>query len=172
MKPEDIVVNLIRLNGRHIDCDRLQWEAYLLYRCGAKLKVQFIYRHGGPYSHELALGWENARYDGRVAVEKMKTRHGTPYWVYRSSGDDRDQGSVDGLGRDLARRRLKRMGEASDLVLELASAFVFLQKEGKYKAGATEELEMRKPRTTRNKELVNRAHRLLSDLKLVGKLAA
>ena len=171
MKPEDIVVNLVRLNGRHIDCDRLQWEAYLLSRCGAKLKVRFIYRHGGPYSHELALGWENARYDGRIVVKEMKTRHGTPYWVYRSNDEDREPGSVEGLGRDLARRRLKRMGEASDLVLELASAFVFLQREGKYKDRATKELEARKPRTTRNRELVKRAHRLLSDLKL-RKLAA
>lgn len=166
MNPDDIVVNIIRLNGRQIDCERLQWEAYLLHRCGAKFNVTFMYHHGGPYSQDLASGWENARYDKRIAVKESKTRHGTPYWVSRRSDDDEHPGSVDGIARDLARRRLELMSEASDLVLELASAFVFLQEEGKYKDSAIEELKIRKPLTTRNKDLVDRAFRLLSDLEL------
>ena len=166
MNADEIVVNLIRLNGRQIDCERLQWEAYLLHRCGADFDVKFIYHHGGPYSHDLASGWESARCDKRIAVEEVKTRHGTPYWVSRRSDHDKDGGFIDGLAHDLARRRLEKMAAASDLVLELASAFVFLQKEGEYDANAIEELKIRKPLTTRNEQLVDQALRLLSDLGL------
>lgn len=168
MSPDDIVVNLIRLNGRQIDCERLQWEAYLLHRCGANFNVKFIYYHGGPYSHDLASGWENARYGERIAVEESKTRHGTPYWVSRRRDNDKEPGYVDGLGSHEVRLRLEKMAEASDLVLELASAFVFLKEE--YDARAIDELKIRKPRTTRNRDLLNRAFRLLSELEL--KMAA
>ena len=166
MNADEIVVNLIRLNGRQIDCERLQWEAYLLHRCGAEFDVKFIYHHGGPYSHDLASGWESARYDRRIAVKESKTRHGTPYWVSCRSDDDKDRGSINGLADDEARRWLEKMATASDLALELASALVFLQKEGEYDAHAAEELKIRKPLTTRNEKLVDEARRLLSDLGL------
>ena len=166
MNPDDIVVNLIRLNGRQIDCERLQWEAYLLHRCGADFNVKFIYYHGGPYSHDLASGWENVRYDKRIAVEESMTRHGTPYWISRRRDHDKEPGYIDGLAPHVVRLRLEKMAEASDLVLELASAFVFLKEEGNYDAQAIDELKIRKPRTMRNQDLLNRAFRLLSELEL------
>ena len=36
-----------------IDCERLQREAFLLSRCGADLRLRFVYRYGGPYSSEF-----------------------------------------------------------------------------------------------------------------------
>lgn len=166
MNPDDIAVNLIRLNGERIDCERLQWEAYLLSRCGADLELTFIYHHGGPYSLELAAGWENARADARISVEEEKTRHGTPYWVSSRCEEDEEPGFVDGLSPDDASWRLEKMAGDSDLVLELAAAFVFLREEGHYGAQTIEELKIRKPLTTRAHCYVTKARDLLTDLGL------
>ena len=166
MNPDDIAVNLIRLNGERIDCERLQWETNLLSRCGAVFELTFIYHHGGPYSFELAAGWENARADARISVKEEKTRHGTPYWVSFRNEDDEEAGSVDGLSCADARCILKKMAGDSDLVLELAAAFVFLKDEGHYGSQTIEELKTRKPLTTQAEDYVTRAHDLLTDLGL------
>ena len=166
MSPDDIAVNLVRLNGERIDCERLQWEAYLLSRCGAHFELTFIYHHGGPYSLELAAGWENARDDGRIAVKKDRTRHLTPYWYASRIEGDKEQGTMDGLSADKTHAWLIEMANVSDLVLELAAAYVFLKEEEHYENRTIDELKIRKPLTTKDDSRVQQALRLLRTLGL------
>ena len=175
MMADELLINLIRLNGEKIDCERLQREAFLLSRCGADLKLKFVYRHGGPYSNEFAVAWENARGEGRIACNEEKTRHGTPYLVYSRKETDEDTGEVIGLTVEEARSKLKKMAEASDLVLELAAAYAFLKEEEHYGNRAINELRIRKPLTTRDHERTQKALDLLRNLGLetdTGKAAA
>lgn len=166
MVPDEALVNLIRLNGQGIDCERLQWEAFLLSRCGAHFELTFVYRHGGPYSTEFAAAWENARADARITVKEEKTPHGTPYLVYSRSETDGDTAAMAGLSVEDARSRLKKMAEVSDLVLELAAAYVFLKEEEHYGDRAIEELKIRKPLTTRHDVRTQQAFNLLQELGL------
>lgn len=171
MSPDDIAVNLVRLNGnrlngKRMDCERLQWEAYLLSRCGAHFELTFIYHHGGPYSLELAAGWENARDDGRIKVEEGKTRYRTPYWFAHRIEGDMERGTMDGLSPDKTHEWLTEMGNVTDLVLELAAAYVFLKEEEHYGDHTIDELKIRKPLTTREDSRIQQALRLLQALGL------
>ena len=166
MVADDALVNLIRLNGHSIDCERLQREAFLLTRCGADFELTFAYRNGGPYSPEFMTAWRNARSDTRIAVKEEKTRHGTRYRVYSRSEADKDAGTMVGLSVDDTRSRLRKMAEVSDLVLELAAAFVYLRDEEQYGERAMDELKVRKPLTTMGGVRTQRALDLLNELGL------
>ena len=166
MMEDELVINLIRLNGEKIDCERLQREAFLLSRCGADLKLTFVYRHGGPYSAEFVAAWENGRAEARIAWKEEKTRHGTPYLVYSWDGVDEDTGEVVGLTVEEVRSQLRKMAEVSDLVLDLAAAYIFLKEEGNYGDHAFDELRVRKPLTTRDHERTEKALNLLRNLGL------
>lgn len=165
MKPDDIAVNLVKMNGDNISLSRLQREAFLLDRCGASFNLTFIYHHGGPYSFDLAEGWENAWAEERIKVEEEKTPHDTPYWVASRNDDDDEPGAVGSLSADNVRSYLETMARFSDLVLELAAAFVYL-KEISNRGDAVEELKIRKPLTTRDNDYLRRAVDLLSHLGL------
>ncbi len=58
------------------------------------------------------------------------------------------------------------MAEVSDLVLELAAAYVFLKEEEHYGDRAIEELKIRKPLTTRHDVRTQPAFNLLQELGL------
>lgn len=163
MMDSDDLVNLIRLNGHSIDCERLQREAFLLKRCGAHLELTFVYRNGGPYSLEFVTAWQNARSDVRITKKKEATRHGTQYLVYSRNKNDRDAATMAGLSVEDARSRLKKMAEVSDLVLELAAAYVYLTDD--YGERAIDELKVRKPLTTTD-DRTQRALELVGELGL------
>ena len=146
MVADEVLINLIRLNGRSIDCERAQREAFLLSRCGAAFELTFVYRNGGPYSSEFVTAWDNMRTDNRITYEKEETRHGTPYLVYSRKATDQGVGTMVGLSVEAARYRLTRMSAVSDLVLELAAAYVYLTDD--YGERAMDELRVRKPLTT------------------------
>ena len=168
MKPDDIAVNLVKMNGDNISLSRLQREAFLLDRCGASFKLTFIYHHGGPYSFDLAEGWENAWAEERIKVEEEKTPHDTPYWVASWNDDDDDDdepSAVGSLSADNVRSYLEKIAGFSDLVLELAAAFVYL-KDISNRGDAVEELKIRKPLTTRDNDYLRQAVDLLSHLGL------
>ena len=75
MNAEDIAVNLIKLSrGKLVGWTRLQKGAYLLDRCGAAFGLPFIYHYYGPYSFELAYGWEDALAEGRIEIEEKRWR--------------------------------------------------------------------------------------------------
>ena len=112
MKAEDVVVNLIKLNDRElIGRTRLQKEAYLLDRCGAEFGLSFTYYYYGPYSFELADGWEDARAEGRIEISEEPGRYGVPYSIFKLK---RSGGAPDSLGNmsaDAARARLRYQSE-------------------------------------------------------------
>ena len=164
--PDEALINLIRLNGQKIDCERLQREAFLLSRCGADFQLTFVYSNGGPYSPEFATAWENARVGAHIAVKEEKTRHGTPYLVASRKDDDTETGAVPGLSAEEARSRLRKMAEVSDLVLELAAAYVFLKDEEHFGDNAIDELKVRKPLTARHDLRTQQAFNLLQELGL------
>ena len=140
---EDIVVNLIKLNGPELkDQTRLQREAYLLDRCGAKFGLSFVYHHYGPYSSELVEGWTDAHAEGRIDITEESGRYGVLYSIFRRKElGDPDLGE---LAATDARERLQKMDKASDIVLELAAAIVYLREVG-YAEQTIKELKMRKP---------------------------
>ena len=164
MKAEDAVVNLIGLNGGTLTGrTRLQKMAYLLQRCGAALELSFTYHYYGPYSFELAEGWEDARAAVRIEIDELPGQYGVPYSVFRL----KQRESVHNLG-DLsiadAQKHLGRMGSVSDTVLELAATMVYLREEG-YEEGVIEELKTRKPLKA-TEERIGKAANLLTNLGL------
>ncbi len=168
MKAEDVVVNLIKLNGSElVGRTRLQKEAYLLDRCGAAFSLPFTYHHYGPYSFELADGWEDARAEGRIEIEEELGRYGVPYSIFKlkESGGDPDSlpDSLGNLPAADARERLQKMADVSDIVLELAATIVYLEKG--YGERTIEELKMRKPLKATD-GLIEKAKGLLRDLGL------
>ena len=165
MTAEDIVVNLIKLNdGELTGRTRLQKEAYLLDRCGAELGLAFTYHYYGPYSFELAEGWEDAHAEGRIEIEEELGRYGVPYSIFRlkeSSGEPEDLGS---LAASSVRAQLRKMAGVSDIVLELAATIEYLKEEG-YGEDTMEELRVRKPLKA-TEQLIRKATDLLSELGL------
>ena len=149
MNVEDIVVNLIALHGGElVGRTRLQKEAYLLHRCGAKfdLPFPFIYHHYGPYSLALADGLIDAQAGKRIDIEEPLGSYGVRYAIFKSKTGNHD--APDRLGElsaDRVRSLLREMKEVSDIVLELAAAIVFLREEGGYVHDAIEETTARKP---------------------------
>ena len=146
MDAKDVVVNLIGLSGgKLVGRTRLQKEAYLLDCCGADLELSFTYHHYGPYSFDLADGWDDAKAEGCIEIEEQPGRHGVPYSIFALKKETDD--TTDSFGRlsaDAARVHLDKMKAVSDVVLELAATIVFLRKEG-HGEGTIEELKARKP---------------------------
>ena len=146
MDAKDVVVNLIEFSGgKLIGRTRLQKEAYLLDCCGADLGLSFTYHHYGPYSFELADGWDDAKAEGCIGIKEQPGRHGVPYSIFTLKEETNDTpDSFGGLSADEARVRLDKMKDVSDVVLELAATIVFLRREG-HGEGTIEELKARKP---------------------------
>ena len=167
MTAEEVVVNLIKLNhGQLTGRTRLQKEAYLLDRCGGKFGLRFTYHHYGPYSFELAEGWEDAQAAERIDIVERPGRYDVPYSVFTVRGP---VGAPDRLG-DLsaidARERLQKMASVSDIVLELAASIIYLEEEG-YAEQTIKELKTRKPLKATD-QLVAKASSLLVSLGFEG----
>ena len=169
MKAEDVVVNLIKLNDRElIGRTRLQKEAYLLDRCGAEFGLSFTYYYYGPYSFELADGWEDARAEGRIEISEEPGRYGVTYSIFKLKKSGGVPDSLGNMSADAARVRLNKMAGVSDIVLELAATIVYLKEEG-YGERTIEELKIRKPLKATD-QLIEKARNLLGglDLSLAG----
>ena len=165
MNAEDIAVNLIKLSGGQlVGRTRLQKEAYLLDRCGAALGLSFTYHYYGPYSFELADGWEDARAEGRIEIEEALGGYAVPYSIFKLKEPGSDPDNLGDLPAADASARLEKMKKVSDIVLELAAATVYLKEEG-YGEQTTKELRIRKPLKATN-ELIEKATDLLHDLGL------
>ena len=144
MNSEDIVVNLINLNGEKLDGQtRLQKEAYLLDRSGADFRLKFVYRPYGPYSSELVYGWTDARVEGRIEIEEAVGQYGVPYSVFKLKESVNMPEKFGNLPTHIAQERLAKMADASDIVLELAAAIVYLREDG-FDKQTIKELKARK----------------------------
>lgn len=145
MDAKDVVVNLIELSGgKLIGRTRLQKGAYLLDCCGADLGLSFTYHYYGPYSFELADGWDDAEAEGCITIREQQGRHGVPYSIFTLKDSNDTSTGLGRLSADEARIRLNKMRAVSDVVLELAATIVFLRREG-HGEGTIEELKARKP---------------------------
>ena len=165
MKADDIAVNLITLSGgRIVGRTRIQKAAYLLDRCGAKTELRFTYHYYGPYSFDLAEGWEDAWAEGRIIIEERAGRFGIPYSIFKVKDADDGTTNLGGLPADVARAQLAKMAAVSNIVLELASTMVYLQEEG-YGDQTIKELKIRKPLKATD-GLITKANNLLQDLGL------
>ena len=95
MNAKDIVVNLLKLNGRELNGQtRLQREAYLLDRCGAKFELSFTYHYSGPYSFELADGWADAKAEDRIEIEEKLGRYDVSHLSFKQKHPDDDPDSL------------------------------------------------------------------------------
>ena len=165
MNAEDIAVNLIKLSGGQlVGRTRLQKEAYLLDRCGAAFGLPFTYHYYGPYSFELADGWEEARAEGRIEINEKLGGYGVPYSIFTLNEPDSDPDNLGELPVGTARARLEKMAGVSEIVLELAATIIYLKEEG-YGEPPIKELKTRKPLKATDK-LIKKATDLLSDLEL------
>lgn len=165
MNADDIAVHLIQLSGGEVvGQTRLQKEAYLLDRCGAAFGLPFTYHYYGPYSFELADGWEMARAEGRIEIDEKLGGYGVPYSIFTLNEPDSDPGNLGELPVGTARARLEKMSAVSEIVLELAAAIIYLMEEG-YGEPPIKELKIRKPLKATD-ELIKKATDLLQDLEL------
>ena len=165
MNADDIAVHLIQLSGGEVvGQTRLQKEAYLLDRCGAAFGLPFTYHYYGPYSFELAYGWEDALAEGRIEIEEQLGRYSIPYSIFKLKEPCSDPDNLGNLPADDARARLEKMEAVSEIVLELAASIIYLKEEG-YGEPPIKELKTRKPLKATD-ELIKKATDLLQDLKL------
>ena len=166
MNAEDIVVDMIALNGGEmVGRTRLQKGAYLLHRCGANFNLSFVYHHYGPYSFDLASGCLDARAEGRIDIEERPGRYRIPYAIFRLRKAANPSGRLGALTADRARPLLERMGQASDVVLELAATIVYFIENGRGASAAVRETKIRKPLKADETSLA-KARSLIRDLGL------
>ena len=166
---EDVVVNLLKLNGDKLKGQtRLQREAYLLDSYGAQFGLSFVYHHYGPYSFELVDGWTEAQAKKRIKIAEKSGRYGV-YSIFElneSKHKKEESGDLKKLGElsaDTASSLLAAMTNASDMVLELAAAIVYLKQRG-YATRSIEELKLRKPLEA-TEGRIKKAEALLASLK-------
>ena len=167
MNAEDVVVNLIALSGgRLVGRTRFQKVAYLLDGCGAHLDLPFTYYHYGPYSFDLADGWEDAEIQGRINIREEIGRYGVPYSIFELLKSHEEPADLANMSARVAEHKLQKMSAASDIVLELAATIVFLRREENYEDRASiEELKARKSRKATD-PFVSKAIALLRELGL------
>lgn len=166
MNAEDIVVDLIALNGGElVGRTRLQKGAYLLHRCGADFGLPFIYHHYGPYSSDLASGCLDACAEGWIEIEERPGRHRVRYAIFTLGKDARPSGRLGALSAADARRLLGKIRKVSDIVLELAATIVYFVENGYDMKEAVEETKARKP-IKASAERLREAYSLIRDLGL------
>jgi uncharacterized protein len=141
--PDVLVTGIVALNGgEFVGRTRLQKTALLLDRCGMDSGMEFEYLHYGPYSAEIADGWEEAKGNQQLQTETRTGRYEMPYTIFRTNRPaPRKLGQLDA---ERAKEVLNILQKYSDVVLELAATFVFLRESG-YGAEAEKELRLRKP---------------------------
>ena len=133
MNAEDVVVNLVALNGGElVGRTRLQKQAYLIDRCGAEFGLLFIYHRYGPYCFDLAGGMYDAKAEGRIETVEKLGYHRVPYTIFRSRNETECPARLGRLNAERARALLERMKQVSDIVLELAATIVFLRDDWDY----------------------------------------
>lgn len=175
MSAEDIVVGTVALNGGElVGRTRMQKQVYLLDRCGGDFGLRYTYHRYGPYSGELAAGCADAKAEQRIETEEEYGRHGVPYTIFRSRAGSTPPERLGGLDAAGARAALEKMGQVSDIVLELAATIVFLRDEWRYfdkgNVSAVEETKARKP-LKGTEERIGRALELVDALGLDAKSA-
>lgn len=141
--------------GEVIGRTRLQKITYLLMITGLEDGFSFVYKHYGPFSHELASAAKIGSLLGILTECEKPTSWGGTYSVYSVDGEPDVAGS-------LIRTELAQLAAAANAVeLELAATAIFLSKEGY--ADPWGETERRKPEKA-SFASINGAKSLLQDI--------
>lgn len=160
---DDLVVGVVALNGGNfVGRTRLQKTALLLDHCGVNSGVEFEYLHYGPYSSDLAEGWDQARLANRLQMEARTGRYEMPYTVFRTQQPAPER--IGSLSAQTVKNLLSQISAYSDVVVELAATLLFLHENG-YGDGAEKELKTRKPLKSTEQRL-RLAKKLLHELGL------
>jgi len=126
MSAEDIVVGIVVLNGGELfGRTRLQKSAFLLEQSGMNSGLEFEYLHYGPYSAELARGWDEAAFDRHITMTERPGSREMPYTVFEAR--ESAPSVLGSLSASRARKLLMEMGTVSDIVLEVAATIVYLR---------------------------------------------
>jgi uncharacterized protein len=161
MTPDNVAVAIVALNGGElVGRTRMQKAAFLLEQSGMRSGLEFAYHHFGPFSADLARGWDNAAFDDRLTMTERPGFREMPYTVFMT--DEPPPPHLGALPRDRAAALLASMNAHSDVVLELAATMVFLR--GRV-ADPIEEVRIRKPHKATPKRL-DEAGALVRDLGL------
>ncbi|MBX6323715.1 MAG: hypothetical protein IRY94_18010 [Rhodospirillaceae bacterium] len=159
MRPDDVAVAIVGLNGGELaGRTRMQKTAFLLEQAGMRSGLGFIYHHYGPFSADLARGWEEAEVDERLVLHERIGPRGVPLTVFSTREPAPDR--LGDLPADTARALLALMERRSDVVLELAATIAFLARAG---ADPIEEVKVRKPHKA-TPERLRAAQALLASL--------
>jgi uncharacterized protein len=146
-KLTNIVADIVRdAGGQVVGRTKLQKLTYVLVASGLEDKLQFLYKHYGPYSEAIASASREANLLGMIKEKEEQTTWGGSYSVYTSVAQRPDTVSA-------ARVELCQIATAADAVeLELAATALFLTKE-EGRTDAWSETERRKPDKASNGRL-------------------
>ena len=143
MSPDDIVVAIVALNGGElVGRTRLQKAAFLLEEIGMNSGLEFDYHRYGPFSADLAAGWDEAYAEGRLKLSERLGSHEVPYTIF--SANMTPPARLGDLDADKARDLLSTLQRYSDVVVELAATIVYLRQHGFHET-ALDEVKVRKP---------------------------
>jgi uncharacterized protein len=133
----EIVDIVATANGVLVGRTRLQKTACLLKLTGLSDSFNFVYKHYGPFSQELADATEIAALFSDLNEEQKTTHWGGTYSVFTTKKASKT------LSESPREKLIKIANAADPVVLELVATAAFLASEG-YK-NAWEETANRKP---------------------------
>jgi uncharacterized protein len=167
MKPEDIAVGVVALNGgRLVGRTRFQKTAYLLDACGMNSGLSFEYHYYGPYSFAFAEGWDSAIKSSGMHKEDKPGKHWIPYSVFTAPADSAPK-CLGSMSASDAREKLEIMKSRSDVVIELAATLHFL---GRRPDIDDADLAVRRRKPIKaTPENMRKAHQLLEKLGLTSR---
>jgi uncharacterized protein len=161
ISPENVAVGIVALiGGKLVGRKRLQKTAFLLERLDMGSGLEFDYLYYGPFSADLARGWDDAQFDGRLQLEEIPGRGGTFYTVFttREAVPDR----LGNLSASEVQARLASMARYSDIVLEVAATIVYLRG---FSKNPIEEVKILKPHKATDQRIAQ-ATELINELGL------
>ena len=118
---EKVATIVAAAGGKLVGRTRLQKLAYLLELAGLGEGFQFLYRHYGPYSEELALATRDATLMGVLEETENPAAWGGTYSIYKTSHTATDAALLSFA---------KIAADANAVELELAATAAFLSQEG------------------------------------------
>ncbi|MEX5214546.1 MAG: hypothetical protein NW703_10320 [Nitrospiraceae bacterium] len=145
MKLSSLVPAIINAlpSGRVEGRKRLQKLVHLLQLSGADVSAEFEILHYGPFSTELASTVDDLTYEGKIKedVEPVGV-YGTYQYVYRLG----DPSTFIPELQDIDRALVRRLDEASTVVLEIASTIGFFESSGSDRKDALLQTKEIKPK--------------------------
>lgn len=143
---------------------RMQKIAYLLDRLGMNAGLDFSYHHYGPYSEDVTIALERAKWADKFIDEEERPSQSGYYSIFRSTnGAAARPEQVGELTGDRAAAMIDRIKRETSVVAELAATIHWLREEEQVEDWRIE-LKRRKPIKATD-DNIEKAERLLEDIK-------